>query len=121
MNNKKFRIWDNIQKKFEYFDIKDGNLFPSKFSYERVYQFLGILDKNMKEVYEGDVIKGIYGYLKGIEVIGEVKYCYNLCAYVVDWHREISNIQLDTLEILGNMKENYMYDECGTLVKNENE
>jgi hypothetical protein len=71
----------------------------------------------MKEVYEGDVVKGIYGYLKGIEVIGEVKYCYNLCAYVVDWHREISNIQLDTLEILGNMKENYMYDECGTLVK----
>jgi hypothetical protein len=73
----------------------------------------------MKEIYEGDVVKGIFGDLKGIEVIGEVKYSYNLCAYVIDWYHEISNIQLDTLEILGNMKENYIYDESGTLMTRE--
>jgi hypothetical protein len=51
--------------------------------------------------------------------MGEVRYSYDLCAYVVDWHYRISNIQLDTLEIVGNMKEDYIYDESGTLVKKE--
>jgi hypothetical protein len=130
MNNKKFRVWDKLEQRFIYpdkgyqghytlsLDGKFHNLQNGSGGNEHdVQQFLGILDANMKEVYEGDVVKGIYGYLKGIEVIGEVKYCYNLCAYVVDWYHEISNIQLDTLEILGNMKEHYIYDECGTLVK----
>ena len=116
MKIKKFKVWDYKEKKFDYFDIKDGNLFPSKFSYERVYQFIGIWDKNMKEVYEGDVVKAIYG-LEGLEIIGEVNYCNNKCAYVVHWNYEISNIEYDSLEIVGNMTEDYMYDENGELIK----
>jgi hypothetical protein len=72
----------------------------------------------MKEIYEGDVVKGVYG-VEGIGVFGEVKYSCDLCAYVVDWHYEISNIEFDSLEILGNLKEDYIYDESGTLVKKE--
>jgi hypothetical protein len=118
MKNKKFRIWDNIQKKFEYFEL--GNVtvpdrLLSKHSYP-VQQFLGILDSRMKEIYEGDVVKGIYG-LEGIDIIGEVKYSCDLCSYVVDWYHEISNIAIDSLEIVGNMIEDYMYDESGKLVK----
>lgn len=116
MNIIKFRVWDFKEKKFEYFDIKDGNLFPSKFSCERVYQFIGKWDKNIKEIYEGDVIKGIYG-VEGIDIIGEVKYCNDRCAYVVDWNYEISNIEFDSLEIVGNMIEDYMYNENGELIK----
>jgi hypothetical protein len=118
MNNKKFRVWDNIQKKFEYFDL--GNItvsdrLLSQHSYA-AQQFLGILDSRMKEVYEGDVVKGIYG-LEGIEIMGEVQYSYDLCAYIVDWYHLFSNIELDSLEIVGNIVEDYMYDESGKLVK----
>jgi len=118
MNNKKFRVWDNIQKKFEYFDLNNitaPDRLLSQHSYP-VQQFLGILDSNMKEVYEGDVVKGTYG-LEGIDIIGEVKYSCDLCLYVVDWHYEICNIAIDSLEIVGNMIEDYMYDEKGELVK----
>jgi len=118
MNNKKFRVWDNIQKKFEYFKL-DNITAPDRLLSQHSYpvqQFLGILDKNMNEIFEGDVIKGIYG-LEGIDIIGEVKYSYDLCCYVVDWYHEISNIAFDSLEIVGNMIEDYMYDESGKLVK----
>jgi hypothetical protein len=118
MNNKKFRVWDNIQKKFEYFEL--GNItVPDRMLGQHscsVQQFLGILDSRMKEVYEGDVVKGTYG-LEGINIIGEVKYSCDLCLYVVDWHYEICNITIDSLEIVGNMIEDYMYDESGKLVK----
>jgi uncharacterized phage protein (TIGR01671 family) len=119
MNKNKYRFWCNAAKDFitnynytgavdELFD--DPLLTPQ--------QFLGILDKNMKEVYEGDVVKGTYG-LEGIDIIGEVIYSYDLCLYVVDWHYEICNIAIDSLEIVGNMIEDYMYDEKGELVKRE--
>jgi hypothetical protein len=118
MNNKKFRVWNNIEKKFEYFEL--GNItVPDRLLSQHSYlvqQFLGILDKNMKEVYEGDVVKGTYG-LEGIDVMGEVIYSYDLCSYVVDWYHEISNMEFDSLEIVGNMVEDYMYDESGELVK----
>jgi hypothetical protein len=118
MNNKKFRVWDNKQKKFEYFEL--GNItvsdrLLSQHSYP-VQQFLGILDSKMKEVYEGDVIKGKYG-LDGIDIMGEVIYSYDLCCYIIDWYHEISNIAFDSLEIVGNVFEDYMYDESGKLVK----
>jgi hypothetical protein len=131
MNNKKFRVWDKLEQRFIYpdkgyqghytlsLDGKFHNLQNGSGGNEYdVQQFLGILDANMKEIYEGDVVKGVYG-LEGLKIMGEVRYSYDLCAYVVDWHYRISNIQLDTLEIVGNMKEDYIYDESGTLVKKE--
>jgi hypothetical protein len=120
MNNKKFRVWDNIQKKFEYFEL--GNItVPDRMLGQHSYatqQFLGILDSRMKEVYEGDVITGRYG-LEGVNVIGEVKYSCDLCSYVVDWYHEISMLEVDSLEIVGNMIQDYTYDESGELVKRE--
>lgn len=118
MKIKKFKVWDFKEKKFDYFELSNITVSDYKLAYERLYQFLGILDKNMKEVYEGDVVKGIYG-LEGIEIIGEVNYCNNMCAYVVHWNYEISNIEYDSLEVVGNMIEDYMYNENGELIKRE--
>jgi hypothetical protein len=119
MNKNKYRFWCNAAKGFitnynyngavdELFD--DPLLTPQ--------QFIGILDSEMKEVYEGDVVKGRYG-LEGIDIIGEVIYSYDLCCWVVDWHYEISNIAFDSLEIVGTIRKDYMYDESGELVKRE--
>lgn len=118
MNNKKFRVWDSKEKKFDYFELWNIAVSDYKLAYERLYQYIGILDKNMKEIYEGDVVKCIYG-LEGIEIIGEVQYSYDLCAYVVDWHHLFSNIELNSLEVVGNMMEDYMYGEDGELIKRE--
>jgi uncharacterized phage protein (TIGR01671 family) len=56
MRQLKFRIWDNEQKKFEYFElhnitVPDRLLTQDKFP---VQQFTGLKDKNEKEIYEGD-------------------------------------------------------------------
>jgi uncharacterized phage protein (TIGR01671 family) len=121
MNKNKYRFWCNAAKDFvqnykyngfvnELFDQKDFLLVPQ--------QFIGIFDKNLKEIYEGDIVKGIYG-LEGLDIIGEVIYSCDLCAYVVDWHYEISNIEFDSLEILGIIRKDYIYDENGELIKNE--
>ena len=116
MKIKKFKVWDYKEKKFDYFELSNITVSHYKLAYERIYQFIGIWDKNMKEVYERDVVKAIYG-LEGLEIIGEVNYCNNMCAYVVHWNYTISNIEYDSLEVVGNMIEDYMYDEKGELVK----
>jgi len=123
MDKNKFRFWCDAGKAFvqnyKYNGLVD-ELFDPRDVILTSQQFVGILDKNMKEIFEGDVIKGIYG-LEGLEIIGEVQYSCDKCAYVVDWHYAIANIEFNSLEIVGNIMMDYMYDESGKLVKqNEN-
>ena len=120
MKTKEFKVWDYNEKKFQYFELHNITV-PDRLLCQWKYpvqQFIGLLDKNMKQIYEGDVVRGIHG-LEGLEIIGEVQYSNDLCAYVVDWHHLFSNIELDSLEVVGNMIEDYMYNEKGELVKRE--
>ena len=117
MNKKAFRFWNPQARGFvqnyryrglvdELFE-QDDMLIPS--------QFIGSLDKNMKEIYEKDVIKfSIYKW--SAEETGEVVYSVDSCAYYISDY-PIMNLDLESLEIVGNMFEDYMYDETGKLVK----
>jgi hypothetical protein len=129
MNNKKFRVWDKLEKRFIYpdkgyqghytlsLDGKFHNLQNGSGGNEyEVQQFLGILDSEMKEIYEGDVVEYLLGWSG--KTIGEVRYNCDRCTYLIG-HSKIESINLDSAKIVGNMKENYIYDKSGELMTRE--
>jgi len=119
MNNKKFRVWDYKEKKFDYFDLWNITVSDYKLAYERIYQFIGIWDKNMKEIYEDDVVTF---KTDTKEDIGIVRYMNDYCSYVVEVQEGydlFADISFDSLEVVGNLIEDYMYNEKGELVKRE--
>lgn len=121
MDKNKFRFWNPQVKGFvtnyNYNGPVDELFEPDEFL--KPQQFLGILDKNMKELYEGDVVN--FDYFDGDKsAIGVVRYNNSSCAYEVDSNIgtiAIMYISLASLEIIGNMVENFMWDESGELLK----
>jgi len=110
MNNKnKFRVWDIHSKSYQNIDIgKSGQ------------QFIGIFDKNMKPIYEKDVV--VFEKFDGTAT-GAVTYYNDYCSFAIDSDIGVvpfMHISLDTLEIVGNINENYGYSEKGELIKNTN-
>ena len=117
MNNKKFKVWDYKEKKFDYFELSNITVSHYKLSYERLYQFIGVRDKNMKEIYENDVVTF---KTDTKEDIGIVRYMNEYCSYVVEVEEGydlFADISFDSLEVVGNMVEDYMYNVKGELVK----
>ena len=111
MNDKKFRVWRNDANQFEYFELHNITV-PERLLVQHKYpvqQFIGILDKNLREIYERDVVK--FFTLNG-EELGEVIYSTDSCAYYINDY-PIMNLDIASLEIVGNMVEDYMWDESG--------
>lgn len=115
MNRLKFRVWDLQNEKFYYpskgyqghyvlsLDGKFTNLQNGAGGSECiVHQFTGILDKNGKEIYEGDIIKGIFYIGMGGEMTNTA---------TVQWTNEEgyqwNYWDLTTIEIVGNIFENH--------------
>ena len=104
----KFRKYNHLTKDFCY-NSGEGD----------IQQFIGILDKNMKEIYEHDVVRFKTGTKKDI---GVIRYFNCFCSYVVevdDGYDLFCDILFDSLEVVGNMIEDYMYNEKGELAKRE--
>lgn len=119
MNNKnKFKIWDNKKREFIY----------TSFGNQQHKQFIGIYDKNLTEIYEGDVVRfvllsvveseNIYPPTSSIrkeELIGVVNYKNDTCSYFIGDH-VMSNLDFSSFEVVDHI-ENYTYDDSGHLVQ----
>lgn len=120
----KFRVWDSSLNKYSYFDLRDsyGRL-PLDIPEENIQLFTGYLDKNEKEIYEGDLVKVdpnhsavVLGYRiqenKGMYTAGEIKFMnagFSICQEGIG--RTIFEEYVDCdccpcgLEIVGNIFE----------------
>lgn len=105
MREIKFRAWD---KRFKTIDFGGGDLLLriNSEDFSEPQQFTGLLDKNGKEIYEGDIVK--FNVMEGREgepayynQIGEVKILNPLRLEIGGF---ISHYQ--EIEVIGNVFEN---------------
>ncbi len=136
MREIKFRVWDSIDKKF-YFSNRilacDGKLFAlevyedepcsysiSKVEGEEINLWIGMNDKNGKEIYEKDIVRIIRQNILGkTEIIGVVKYNKSVLGYKIyncfitkpdgkkgRWFSTYYFDISDEIEVVGNIYEN---------------
>lgn len=131
MNKNKFRVYDYNEKRFlpyacwlNSLNFNEFMAFDRYFECDkehcRVHQFIGILDSVMKEIYEEDVVE--FDTYEG-KAMGVVRYYNDYCSYAIDSDIGVvpfMHIGLDSLKVLGNMIQDYRYNENGDLIKFEN-
>lgn len=111
MRTPKYRVyvkhWGDLDDEFTY--IKEGKLHIyfrnwEQNMYESVVfqQFTGLLDKNGKEIYEGDLLS--FRYLDhGGEFTGEVKYSDKFASFIVEIGKAFETIS-ELLDYAGSFK-----------------
>lgn len=112
----KFRAWLIDAKKWYNVDITDSSsvgVLNVNYKYE-LCQFTGLLDKNGKEIYEGDVMHGGFEGHKSNRVVkwsdqnGAFFVLSNSATEKVDWDDCLTaeRINIAEYEVIGNIYEN---------------
>lgn len=115
MKEIKFRVYSQIDKKFYYWGFIKGGFvgFPHsaeltiEYCRKHSQEYIGLRDKNKKEIYKGDVVKE--NHPDRPERICEVTWddfrCKFVVSYIDDWIDDLKNIEYFG-EVIGNIDEN---------------
>jgi len=106
----KFRVWSPTEGMIKsstdcFISIdSDGTLNDTNIPPVKVMQFTGLLDKNGREIYEGDVVRVDWHDDRYAPVIGVVKWNNKDCCY--EFGAGLASELFWSHEIIGNIHEN---------------
>ena len=117
MRTIKFRAWDKKKKEMYFIDFAPRTLIPVKSLRDDLMQYTGLKDKNGKEIYEGDIIKGMVKIdNKTYEDINEIKYEKTISGYPII----LEPFTTDDEEINGYHPGKHKYEVIGNIYENSN-